>query len=493
MAEKAVPSKIQDAIKKIDLTGKMRPGASQKKSFGNRKVMVMGLDCAVPKLVFQDFKSDLPNLSKLIDNGVFGKLHSTIPPITIPAWLCMTSGKTPGKLGLYGFKHRKDGEYKDMWIANATAINFDTVWKILEKYDKKSILVGIPPSYPPYKVNGHLVGCFLTPDTNSNYTYPPELKEEIESVVGEYIPDVKFRTENKTELLEELHKMTDVRFELIKYLMQNKPWDFFMFVEIGLDRIHHGFWKYFDTEHHLYKKGNPYENSIKEYYKLLDAKVGEVLSLLDDQTIVLVVSDHSAKRMKGALCINEWFMEEGLLTIKNKPEEVMSFDKLDVDWSKTKAWGWGGYYARVFLNVKGRESEGIIPPEDYEKERDDLIERLKAIPDIHGNKMATKVYKPEELYEGLTGDYPDLMVFFDDLYYRSAGTVGHGTKYLLENDTGPDDAVHDWEGIFIGYDKSKKLGRELSGLKIYDVAPTILELFGISIPNDMEGKPVKIS
>ena len=107
MAEKAVPSKIRNAIKKIDLTGKMRPVASQKKSLGNRKVMVMGLDCAVPKLVFQDFKSDLPNLSKLIDNGVFGKLRSTIPPITIPAWLCMTSGKTPGKLGLYGFKHRK--------------------------------------------------------------------------------------------------------------------------------------------------------------------------------------------------------------------------------------------------------------------------------------------------------------------------------------------------------------------------------------------------
>jgi len=106
--------------------------------------------------------------------------------------------------------------------------------------------------------------------------------------------------------------------------------------------------------------------------------------------------------------------------------------------------------------------------------------------------MATIVYKPEELYENLIGDYPDLMVFLDDLYYRSAGTVGHGTKYLLENDTGPDDAVHDWNGIFIGYDKNNKTGRKIEGIKIYDVAATILDLFGIPIPPDMDGKPIKI-
>lgn len=493
MSNKKPSKQLQQVIRKIDLKGKNRLAAELRKVAGKkRKILVMGLDCATPELVFDKFKAELPNLSKLIDNGVSGKLRSTIPPITIPAWLCMTTGKTPGKLGLYGFKHRKKFDYNNMWIANATAIDFETVWTILGKHNKKSIIVGIPPSYPPYKINGCMVGCFLTPDIDSEYTYPPELKQEIEEVVGEYIPDVKFRTENKDELLNELHEMTMKRFKLIKYLIQNKPWDFFMFVEIGLDRIHHGFWKFFDPNHHLYKKGNPYEDSIKNYYKLLDQKVGEILEVLDDDTIVLVVSDHGAKRMKGALCINEWMMEEGYLTVNKHPTEVMSFDKLDVDWSKTKAWGWGGYYARVFLNIKGREKNGIIDPKDYETERDELIKKLEAIPDIDGNKMATKVYKPEELYKNLHGDYPDLMVFFDDLYYRSAGTVGHGTKYLLENDTGPDDAVHDWDGIFIGYDKSKKLGKELDGIKIYDIAPTILKLFEIPLPDDLDGVPIKI-
>ena len=482
---------IQDVIKKTDMVSNKKEDS--KSGAADIKVLVIGLDCAVPTLVFDEFKAELPNLSKLIDNGVHGNMRSTIPPITIPAWLCMTTGKKPGKLGLYGFKHRKNNDYKDMWIANATAINFDTVWTILGRYNKKSILVGIPPSYPPYKVNGLLVGCFLTPDINSNYTYPPDLKNEIERVIGKYIPDVKFRTDKKDELLEELHTMTNKRFDLIKYLLVNKPWDFFMFVEIGLDRIQHGFWRFFDSKHHLYEKDNPYENAIKNYYKLLDKKVGEILEVLEDNTIVLVVSDHSAKRMKGALCINEWLMEEGYLVIKNKPNEVMSFDQLDVDWSKTKAWGWGGYYARVFLNLKGREQNGIIDPKDYETEREKLIEKIKAIPDINGNKMATMVYKPEELYEDLTGDYPDLMVFFDDLYYRSAGTVGHGTKYLLENDTGPDDAVHDWDGIFIGYNKDKENARKIERIKIYDVAATILDLFGIPIPSDMDGTPVKLN
>jgi predicted AlkP superfamily phosphohydrolase/phosphomutase len=493
MNVKKSDKQLHQAIKSLKLNGQKRSIKSEeiKKVKTNRKVIVIGLDCATPALVFDRFKSDLPNISRLIDNGIYGNLHSTIPPITIPAWLCMTTGKTPGKLGLYGFKHRRKNDYKDMWIANATAIKFDTVWTLLGKNDLKSIIVGIPPSFPPYKINGYMVGCFLTPDANSDYTYPPELKKEIEGVIGEYIPDVKFRTENKDDLLNELNEMTEKRFTLIKYLLKNKPWDFFMFVEIGLDRIHHGFWKYFDSQHHLYEKGNPYEDSILNYYKLLDQKVGEVLELLDDQTIVLVVSDHGAKRMKGALCINEWMMDEGYLTVRNRPDEVMSFDKLDVDWSKTKAWGWGGYYARVFLNVKGREKNGIIDLENYEEERNKLIQKLKAIPDINGNKMATKVFKPEELYGNLHGDYPDLMVFFDDLYYRSAGTVGHGTQYLLENDTGPDDAVHDWNGIFIGYDKNKRLNKKLEGLKIYDVAPTILSLLGIPIPDDLDGSPIK--
>ncbi|RLE03058.1 MAG: nucleotide pyrophosphatase, partial [Candidatus Aminicenantes bacterium] len=320
-------------------------------------------------------------------------------------------------------------------------------------------------------------------------TYPQELGEEIISKFGRYMFDVEFRTDKKDELLENIYRMTRKRFEVLNYLISTKPWDLFMFVEIGLDRIHHAFWKYMDKQHHLYTPGNPYEDAILNYYRELDSLVGELISHVDKDTVILVVSDHGAKRMKGAFCINEWLIEQGYLVLKEKPTEPTSFDKLEVDWSRTKAWGWGGYYARIFLNIAGREQQGIIPPEDYEKEREILLEKILKISGPQGETWQTRVIKPQEYFQELNGDYPDLMVYFDELYWRSAGTLGHGTMYLEENDTGPDDAVHDFEGIFILYDPQEKAGRSVKA-SIQDIAPTVLDKLGLPIPADLKGKVI---
>jgi predicted AlkP superfamily phosphohydrolase/phosphomutase len=161
-----------------------------------------------------------------------------------------------------------------------------------------------------------------------------------------------------------------------------------------------------------------------------------------------------------------------------------------VDWSKTKAWGWGGYYARIFLNVEGREPAGIVPAEDYERFRDDLAERLKSIKGPKGETWNTKVIKPQEYWEELNGDYPDLMVYFDDLFWRSAGTLGHKNLYLPENDTGPDDAVHAQEGMYILYDPRNISGRR-TDIDILDVAPTVLDRLGIPVPKEMKGRIIR--
>ncbi|MCP2603987.1 alkaline phosphatase family protein, partial [Candidatus Aminicenantes bacterium AC-708-M15] len=364
-----------------------------------------------------------------------------------------------------------------------------TIWDVLTEYGKTSCLVSIPPSYPPKKVNGYLISCFITPDAEKDYTYPLELKSEIEGKFGSYKFDVKFRTNEKEKLKEETFHMTEQRFEVIKYLLRNKNWDFFMFVEIGVDRIQHAFWKYMDKEHHLYEPNNKFERIIIDYYKFIDEKIGELLSILDDKTSIIVVSDHGAKRMKGAFCINEWLINEGYLVLKNKPSQITSLENVEVDWTKTKAWGWGGYYARVFLNVEGREIGGIIKPKDFEKEREELAQRIKEIKGPNGEKWETKVFKPSDLYPEYRGDYPDLMVYFDDLYWRSAGTLGHPTLYLPENDTGPDDAVHAQEGIYIIYAPWKNV-KERKDAHILDIAPTVLNLMDIPIPEDMEGKPI---
>ena len=455
-----------------------------------RKALLIGLDCAAPDLLFNRFIDKLPNFRRMMDHGIHGKLESSDPPITIPAWTVMASSKYPGTLGLYGFRHRRNNSYKDIWISTSKNIKEKRIWDYVAEAGGRSCLVAVPPSYPPYPVEGCLIGGFITPDTNRNYTYPPELAKEIKNLVEDYQVDVEFRIEDKRNLVKELHEMTEKHFKVIKHLIRTKDWNFFMFVEIGLDRIHHAFWKYFDESHHLYEPGSEFENVVEDYYVLLDTKVGELLDLIDDDTVVLVASDHGGKPMKGAFCINTWLEEQGLLKLSTPVERVVRLNDADVDWGKTVAWGWGGYYARIFLNLKGREENGVVDPRDYESTREDIAQRIRSITGPNGEMWNTVVLKPEDIYPECNGDPPDLMVYFDDLYWRSAGTMGHGRLYLPENDTGPDDAVHDKMGLYIYYDPREDLKGRAEDLNILDVAPTLMKALGLKVPEDMEGEPL---
>ena len=457
----------------------------------NKKLIVIGLDCATPKTLFKDFLEDCPNIKKLVESGVFGKLKSSDPPITIPAWMVMATGKKAGTLGLYGFRHRKENSYADYWIATSYSIKEKKIWDILSERGLKSCILGLPPTYPVQPINGCLVAGFITPDTSSQYTYPLELKDEIKENIGNYILDVNFRINNKEALLHEIYEMTEVQFKTVNYLIVNKEWTYFKFVIIGLDRFHHAFWKYYDKSHKRYLPNNKFESEMKKFYKYLDTKIGEVLDLLDDKVSVMIVSDHGAKAMKGLISVNMALEKLGLLTFKEKPEPGTRIGDAEIDWEKTYAWGWGGYYARIFLNVEGREEQGIIKMENYDKIREEISIKLKNIKDDKGNLMDTKVYKPEELFSTIHGDPPDLMVYFDDLNWRSAGTVGYESMYLRENDIGPDDAVHDYYGIYVIYYPGKEIGKNLGIKNILDIAPTSLEILGIDVPEDMEGEIIK--
>jgi predicted AlkP superfamily phosphohydrolase/phosphomutase len=458
-----------------------------------RRLLVMGLDSAPPELVFDKLRDELPNIRGLMERGVYARMRSSDPPITIPAWMVMATSRNPGSLGLYGFRHRKGYSYTDGWIANSLSVKAEKIWDTFARAGMKVCVVGVPPSYPPTPVNGELISCFITPDANREYTHPPELKREIEALVGPYPFDVEFRTDQRDQLLKNLHEMTETHFRVIEHLITTRPWDFFMFVDIGLDRVHHAFWKYYDKDHPKYVPGNQYKNAIPDYYKRLDEHVGRLLKRIDDDTIVVVVSDHGVKGMRGAFCVNEWLIREGYLALKERPQSVVELEKASVDWSQTKAWAWGGYYARVFLNVKGREPEGIIEASEFERERDKLAERLKTISDPTGRRMETQVYRPETLYPVSVGDRPDLMVYFDDLFWRSAGTLGHSDIYLSENDTGPDDAIHSQHGTFILHDSGLKQRGQIADIDILDIAPTLLERMKVTIPSSMEGKPLNLS
>jgi predicted AlkP superfamily phosphohydrolase/phosphomutase len=461
--------------------------------------MVIGLDCADPELVFGPWLSDLPNIRRVLDAGVHGKLRSVTPPITVPAWMCMMTSRDPGELGVYGFRNRGDYSYDKLSIVDSSSIREETVWDLLGRTGKDSIVIGVPPTYPVKPLRGSLVSCFLTPGSHSQYTYPHGLRSELQRLVGDYMVDVKgFRTDKKQWLLSQIYEMTTKRFTVARHLLRTRPWDFFMMVEMGTDRIHHGFWQFMDPHHVLYPgDGNGFGKAIHEYYKYVDSLLGELLEFADKYTRVLIVSDHGAKRMDGAIALNEWLVQNGYLVLKRYPSGPARFEELEVDWPRTRAWGEGGYYGRVCLNVEGREPQGAVPRSEYDRLRRQLKEELEALGDEEGNLIGTHAVFSEEVYRDTRNVAPDLSVFFGDLYWRSSGMVGGGKIHCKENDTGPDGANHNWDGIFLmaeGRDLHRSGGAEsLNGLRLYDVAPTILEAFKIAPLPRMQGRAIERS
>jgi predicted AlkP superfamily phosphohydrolase/phosphomutase len=434
----------------------------------------------------------MPTIKRLVEQGISGNMVSTIPPITVPAWMSMMTSQDPGMLGCYGFRNRKTYEYEDLYITNSKYIDAKTVWNHLSRNRLRSLILGVPLTYPPKPLNGVLVSSFLTPGKDVQFTYPADYQPILEeSAGGDYVIDVKdFRTSEKERLLQQIYDMTERRFNAFRHMLANEDWDFAMMVEMGPDRLHHGFWRYHDKDHRLYEPGNPHANAMRDYYIYMDKEIGRTLDQLPDDTTVIVISDHGAKGMHGGICINEWLIQQELLTLNNYPDEPKRLRPNMIDWSHTKVWGEGGYYARIFMNVEGREPQGTIPASQYESFRKELKERIEAIPDENGNPIGTKVFLPEEIYRECKNIPPDLIVYLGDLNWRSAGTVGHGQVHIFENDTGPDDANHAQEGVFLMHNPSKPVNQRGAKISIYDVAPTVLDFYGIDIPDEMIGNPI---
>jgi len=457
-----------------------------------KRLVVIGLDCFTPQWALEAWLDEMPNLKGLLSRGVGGRLRSTIPPITVPAWTAMMTSKDPGMLGVYGFRNRTSYEYDALSVANATAITARTVWNYLSRNRLKSLVMGVPQTYPPKPLNGMMVCGFMTPSKDVTFTYPEGLKGVLDQAAGgEYIIDVKdFRTDDKDALLASVQKMTAARFRAFRALLQADEFDFAMMVEMGPDRLQHGFWRYCDPEHRLFEAGNPYEHVLHDYYVAVDAEIGRTLEAAGEGASIMVVSDHGAKAMDGAICINEWLQREGYLTLKEQPKSRTRLTPDMIDWPKTKAWGEGGYYGRLFLNVAGREPQGCVPPGAYEAVRSELTAALEALGDEEGRQIGTRVFKPEEVYREVNNIPPDMIVYFGDLDWRSAGSVGVGSVHLRENDTGPDDANHLPDGVFVWDPGDAGPPRKAERYQIYDVAPSILRFFGLEVPEDMIGEPI---
>jgi predicted AlkP superfamily phosphohydrolase/phosphomutase len=446
-----------------------------------KRVVLIGLDCATPQLIFDRFADDMPTLTRLRANALWGPMASVVPPITVPAWACMMSGQTPGELGVYGFRDRRAYDYGPLEFVTSRKISVPRIWDILSASGRPSIALGVPGTYPPSPINGCMVGCFLSPSVNSDYTHPAELRAEIDRLTGGYILDVEdFRSEDHERVLRRVFDMTEQRFAVAGHLLTHHEWDFFSFVDMGPDRLHHGFWKYCDPAHPRFEGGTPFEAAFRDYYRALDAHLARFLELVPDDAAVLIVSDHGGQPMEGGFCLNEWLVEQGLLTLRTPPSGPTPVTKADVDWSRTVAWAEGGYYGRLFLNVRGREPEGVVPAARYDAALDDIASRLAATAGPAGELMHNRAMRPAEVYPVVRGIAPDLIVYLGELRWRALATLGLGTGlYTTDNDTGPDHANHAENGIFLLADGTRD-GGPRSGLSLYDVAPTLHELLGLA-------------
>ncbi len=455
------------------------------------RLVVIGLDSVSPDLLYRRFVPDMPRMQRWLAGAAHGTLTSCDPPITVPAWAVMFSGVDPGTLGLYGFRHRRPGSYDQMYTPLSTTPRHPMVWSTLSRLGKKVAVLGMPPGYPPPTVNGLSVSDFLTPESAQDWVNPARYRDQIARVAGGRFFDVPFRVEDRRQVATELSEMTRRRWKVARYLWRRDDWDLFVVHDIGPDRLHHTFWKYFDESHPRFEPGSEYASVASDFYRLLDEEVGEFLDDVGAEVAVLIASDHGSQAMRGCFCINDWLAREGFLAFHETPRVAGTpLEKARVDWSRTRAWGAGGYYARLFFNVRGREPEGIVDPTDIPGLTEQLRSRLDGVRLPSGQPLGIRLFSPSDVYRRVEGDPPDLMAYFGGTSWRSAGTVGHGRLFLEENDTGPDDAVHSFDGVIAWREADSVRPGELAPQRILDVGPTILRRFGVDPGPTVQGRPI---
>lgn len=451
-------------------------------------MMVIGLDCAAPGLVFDRYRAAMPNLGMLMERGTWGPLRSSEPPITVPAWTSMLSGRDPGELGLYGFRNRIEGDTR-LRLADGKDVRVKRAWDWLGEHGYRVAPLFVPLTYPPTPVRGQMVSGFMWPGGDAPWCFPRGLEAELVKRFGPYRADIEgFRAGDLDRIYRDIVAMTEQHVAIAEHIWAQEKPDFMMMVEIGLDRFHHAFWRHIDPTHPGYDPAGPWKDLGLEYYGRLDQNIGRLLERTGEGTSVLVVSDHGARAMHGGFCINEWLRRNGYLSLVEAPNASSALDHSRVDWSRTRAWAEGGYYARVFLNVEGREPAGIVAPERMRSLRKQLRDALENLSDDEGNAIAVSVRIPEDDYREARGFPPDLMVYFDDLRLRAIGSIGTGRLRIAENDTGPDGCNHDWNGIFVMGGGATLARGYVEGAEIYDIAPTILGAFGIPRPPELFGR-----
>ncbi len=498
------------------------------------KVFVIGLD-GVPFGIIRKWADEghLPTMKRLMDEGVSGELASTMPPTSGPSWSTFTTGKNPGKTGIYDFLYRRPGSYVFPPV-NAQMRGGRSLWSLLSEQGRKVNVINVPISYPVEEVNGTLISGWMTPYFAKDYTYPPELAEEINREVGDYriYPAETFSEGRKDGFFKACDELLDLLTDTTLHVMRRGEWDFMMTVYFDTDRIFHQLWHYVDPQHPWRAhREEDLSAPVVAYFRRLDAKVAKLLEELPPDTKVMIMSDHGMGTAARFVVLNNLLMNTGFLrlsddlptrlkafafrrgfTLRNvhrlvdrlgfakhaEYKNVYSFDGvlkrfflsfLNVDWHHSRAYSFGRHYGSVFLNVRGREPMGCVDPgADYEKTRDEIAEAMLSYVDPElGRPMVAECLKREDLYSGEHfEEAPDLVLVPKDLSDIFFGLSDFGSNRIWDS-TYRYSGMHRDHGMLIAHGSGIRRGQAFDGGGVVDLAPTILHWMGHEVPRDMDG------
>ncbi|MCA9990089.1 MAG: alkaline phosphatase family protein [Anaerolineales bacterium] len=490
------------------------------------KLLILGIDGATFDLIRPwAAAGHLPNLARLMNNGVQANLASTMPPVTSPAWPTFMTGCNPGKHGVFDFIEPHGNNFD---LVNSTRIRQPTIWQRLSQAGYRVGVLNVPVTYPPRPVNGFMITGILSPK-GAQICYPAGLIAQYESALPPYrvAPNIQYKPGIEQEYIADLFDLIRVHGDWALYLMQHEPVDVLMVHFIALDIMMHALWRFMDTTHPRHEAG-PFQNAIRDGYALVDAYIGRLLDLLPAGAHTIVMSDHGFGPLHHMVNLNIFLMDKGLLKLKRDPltqakawafrygltpanvyrfieriglqnlvtrvskstrnkvyGKFLSFDS--VDWSRTVAYSIG-HVGQIHLNVTGREPEGIVTQADYPRQRQRVIEALQDLRHPAGRPLVSKIISWEETYHGpFAQEGPDLHLILDD--YNSIACPLFATEgKIISKQIRGDSGCHRREGIFIAHGPTFKQAETLPEASILDLAPTIMQLLAQPVPRIMDGR-----
>ncbi len=414
------------------------------------RVVVVGLD-GVPHSFVEKLVSEgeLPVLTSLLSEGSFRKMHSVIPTVSSVAWATYMTGKNPGRHGIYGFIDTEPNSL-DLYIPMSSHMQSRTLWDVLGDEGKRVMVVNVPLTYPPRSVNGILVSGFLATKLRKA-TYPKEIARELEKVGYRIDVDPWNPREGKTyEFLRDLDRTLERRFDGAFRLMEREPFDFVQLHVMETDRINHFLW---DTAE--------YHGAFLAYYRKIDSYLGRLRERLADDQILVILSDHGFCRIEKEIDLNFWLLDQGHLSWRS--HDTDSLEGLDL---RSSAYSLPP--GRIYLLNPGASADiamGLLDLKDPES----------------GKKIVRKVLARSQLYSGgISHRAPDLVAVPHDGFDLKAS---FGSRDSLAGRS-PIVGMHTYDDAFI-YVQKRTIVREDVG--IVDATPTILSLFGIQPPPDLDG------